>query len=268
MLAVAALILSWPPSGTAQVDSASQREAARGHFEAAERHFVARRFREAIREFQLAQSKLPTAELHFNIARCHEELGEYRQAVEHYEKYLRDKVDAPDADDVAARITGLRELERDRVGSGGRSARPRVRVDGPRAGARVSLDGSLLGTAPLERSFPVDPGRHRLEVTHPGYLPFVADITVPAQEGVTVADVELRAAPRAHGEGVSSLWPYAAGVAAVAALLASGVLVGLASAEESPSNERVYLHLAEYTGAAGVAFGLGSLALFAMDEER
>ena len=60
-------------------------------------HYRARRYREALRELELSVAEVPSAEVWFDIGRAHEQLGEYALAIDSYRRYLRDRVDAPDA---------------------------------------------------------------------------------------------------------------------------------------------------------------------------
>ena len=84
-------------------------------------HYRARRYREAIREFEQSASTVPNAELWFDIGRAHEQLGEYGLAIENYRGYLRDRVDAPDADELTHHIETLAQRAQQTGARRGRS---------------------------------------------------------------------------------------------------------------------------------------------------
>ena len=75
---------------------------ARERFQAGREHFQGHRYREAVRDFELAASLYPSAEISFNIALCYEQLQEYDAAIQYMQRYLREKVDPPDRPEVEA----------------------------------------------------------------------------------------------------------------------------------------------------------------------
>jgi tetratricopeptide (TPR) repeat protein len=263
--AIALLIgLLAPPLARAQPAAQGDRErdrrtAALGHFEAGRREYQARRYRAAVRELELAHAAMPSADLLFDIARCHEELGENTRAIALYRRYLRDRVDAPDASEVRERIARLEAEERERQSRGSPVSQGRMRIDSNRPGALVSLGGSVIGATPIERTIALSPGQYRLEVTHPGYLPFVAAISVDAG-ALTVGYARLE---RVHREleqdRASSAWPWVIGSLSAACLIASGVLAVLGVGAEDGGDRYPQ---AEWLLAGGVvlAFGAGTLA--------
>jgi len=84
-----------------------EREQAKHHFVSGSKRFEDGRFREAIDHFEAAYEIAGSPEFLYNIGRCHEELGETREAVESYELFLRLSPDAEDADEVRERIDRL-----------------------------------------------------------------------------------------------------------------------------------------------------------------
>ena len=146
---------------------------ARQNFLAGIEHFRAHRYRDAIQSFQVAAQLVPSADLWFNIARSHEELSEYELAIEHYQRYLRDRVDPPDREQVEAHIESLRErAEAARAAAQSAPTEGTLRLSANRDGSEVQLDGASAGQTPWDQPRDVTPGRHRLAVLREGYVPF------------------------------------------------------------------------------------------------
>jgi len=73
-------------------------------------NFNAKRFEEALADYQTAASLYASADFQYNIARCHEELGDHHEAVRAFKTYLRAKPDAKDRAQVENRIKLLDKL--------------------------------------------------------------------------------------------------------------------------------------------------------------
>jgi tetratricopeptide (TPR) repeat protein len=246
-----------------------QRAQARRHFEAGAEHYAARRFREAIREFGQAAALMPSAELWFDIARAHEALGEHEQAIEHYELYLRDRVDAPDAEEVHARIHDLRRA-RQRAARADASTKALLRIDVDRDDAIVMLDARSVGRSPLPQLLEIAPGRHRLDVTHPGHLPFRAAVDVQAGS-LTAAFVELTPRRSARdGRGGERLWTWVAAAGAGASLLASATIGALAVSSKSDDDfdaARDRAQASDVLLGSGLVLGVTALVLYGLEGE-
>jgi tetratricopeptide (TPR) repeat protein len=217
-----------PSQGPRRAPGGELAALARQHFDAAMAHYRALRYREAIHEFELSIAKVPSADVWFNIGRAHEQLGEFRLAVESYRRYLRERADAPDARELRAHIDELTERGEPSPDSPRRRAEHgSLAIDADHAGALVMLDGKRLDVAPIDKILEVSPGLHRLEVTREGYVPFRS--TIEVQPGaLSAAYVDLRPLtqpPRAEG---SSLWTWLA-VGASAAALITGTAFGVAA---------------------------------------
>jgi hypothetical protein len=144
--------------------------------------YKAANFAGALQKFQAAYAIYPSPKLQFNIAQADRELGRPVEAVEAFETFL---VQAPDSPPelIAEARQSLSELKP-------RLAQVRVDVLG---GALVSVDDRALGVSPIARIIWVTPGRHRITVKHPSYLPASVDVTVSAGEIRTAAPRLLRA---------------------------------------------------------------------------
>jgi len=174
------------PASAPSPENAESAAQAREHFRAGMEHFEGRRFREAIHQFELAAAIVPSADLWFNIARGHEELAEHEAAIEHYRRYLRDRVDPPDRAQVEQRIEALEEqaeaarLARQRAPTTG-TLRLRSNVEG----AAIQVDEREIGETPVVAPLSLGAGSHELDLRSDGYVPFRARVRVDA--GVTTA---------------------------------------------------------------------------------
>jgi len=74
--------------------TATDREAAKGHFAAAQQHYKVGRFEEALAEYTRAYERAPLPDILFNIGQCHRNLKNYDRAIFFFESYLRDTTDA------------------------------------------------------------------------------------------------------------------------------------------------------------------------------
>lgn len=159
---------------------------ARAHFMAGITHFREHQYRDAIRRFALAVELIPSADLWFNIARAHEELSEYDEAIENYQRYLRDRVDPPDRATLERHITNLRErAEAHRVRQRTAPTTGFLRLTANQDGADVVLDGESAGRSPWSDVRELQPGRHTLTLEREGFVPFRSEVSIEA--GLTTA---------------------------------------------------------------------------------
>jgi hypothetical protein len=259
------------PQASSAVPSAAPTEAdlraaAQVHFRAGMQHFAAKHYRDAIREFELSAVQLPNAEVWFDIARAHEHLGEHGLAAESYRRYLRDRVDAPDAREVALKIDALsKRAEAERGAAAGQVSAPAaLAIDANQPGARLMLDGRELGTAPIDRIIEVEPGRHRLSASLPGYLPFRAEVEVE-RGGLSAAYVDMRPATR-YEETIAPrrfTW-FAAGASAVS-LLATGAF-GVAALSNRDSGDldsaRRWARASDLALGSAITFAVAATILY------
>lgn len=230
-------------------------------FEEGIAHFRERRYQQAIRAFQLAAERVPSADLSYNIARAHEELGEYPNAIEYFERYLRDRVDPPDRARVEGRIARLRELaEAQRQEGLDEPTEGRLRLSANVAGAEAFVGGESLGTAPFETPRSLAAGRHELEVRSPGYLPFRAELSVEA--GVTTgvfADLQ----PATHYRAVRGdrIWTWVVGGLGLAGGAAAAGVGIYATTQFDPASEQSRSDTRDLTRISDVALGAGVVLL-------
>jgi tetratricopeptide (TPR) repeat protein len=252
-----------PPASetVAAEQGADVAQRARAEFETGIEHFQARRFREAIHSFLVVAELVPSADLWFNIARAHEELGEWDLAIEHYRRYLRDRVDPPDRAQIEQHIVLLGERA---------EAARAARLSAPTTGtltvsvdvedASVRLDDRDVGRSPLGDQLTLEPGRHSLLVSREGYLPFRSEVGI--EPGVRMAAyVDLQPETRYRAIAGDRIFTWIAfGLAAAA----TGVSIGLGV--EATSRQSTDLGSAREWGSysdafLGAALGLGALGL-------
>ena len=139
--------------------------AASEHFQAGQTLFTRGDYRAALQRFRSAQRLAPHRATLFNIARCHENLGEPRQALKAYRASLRLTRDPRRRADLERRIARLA------VNPG------RLFVTTRPPGARISVDGASKGPAsPTLLRLP--PGGHVLLLELAGYEPLVRRVDV------------------------------------------------------------------------------------------
>lgn len=247
-----------PPATSPENLEATQQ--AREHFMAGVEHFSAHRYRDAIRSFSLAAQIIPSADLWFNIARAHEELSEYPEAIEHYQRYLRDRVDPPDRAEIERHITVLEQrAEAEREARRTQPTTGTLRLSANRDGAEIRLDGESAGQAPWAEPREVAPGRHGLVVTREGYIPFRSEVSVEA--GVpTAAYADLSPETRYRAIQADRIFTWIAWGLGVAALGTSiGLGVEAASRQANLADAREWAAYSD--GLLGGAIGLGVVGL-------
>lgn len=249
-----------PDEAGSSPENVEATQRARQHFMAGVEHFSAHRYRDAIRSFSLAAQLVPSADLWFNIARSHEELSEYEEAIEHYQRYLRDRVDPPDRADIERHVEELRaRAEREREARRTQPTTGTLRLTANRDGARIELDDEEAGTAPWAEPREVAPGRHRLVVLREGYIPFRSEVSVEA--GVpTAAYADLTPETRFRAIQADRIFTWIAWGLGVASL---GVSIGLgveaASRQADLPSAREWAAYSD--GLLGAALGLGVVGL-------
>lgn len=111
VLAVLGLVLALARPAHAE-DAATK--AARKHFAKGEKLFQLGKFDEALVEYEAAYEQKSLPGFLYNIAQCHRNLGNYKQAIFGYRSYLRQVPDAANREAVEALIDELSERQRER----------------------------------------------------------------------------------------------------------------------------------------------------------
>ena len=112
-LALAALILLI--AGQAHAQSLTL-EMAKRHYQNGAAYYEQANYKAAMEEFNKAYKLEKAPELLYNLGRCHEGLGQLKQAISRYEEFLGKKPDAPNRATLELRVKNLQErLEAARV---------------------------------------------------------------------------------------------------------------------------------------------------------
>lgn len=243
---------------------------AREHFESGMRAYDEHDYRAAIEQFTLASSLVPSADLWFNIARAHEQLSEYDAAIEHYERYLRDRVDPPDRAEVEAHIADLRrEAEAARLAASRRATTGTLRIQGNVEGANVVLDGRALGRTPIADSVTLEPGPHRVQVTHAGRMPFEAVVNIEAGvQTMAFADLApLTEYRTTRGTPIFTWIVGGLGLAAFGTAIAFGAVAGGydTTTVDGRQNALDVGAVSDVFLGVGIALGVGAIALYFLE---
>ena len=156
MMGLAALVVSTPP---ASADPAR----ARAHFDLGKRYFEVDEYRKAMEEFKAAHIEEPDPAFLYNIAECHRHLGENREALVFYRRFLQlAPANAPARPSIEKRIAELQARVRDeQAAAAGATGGAAVRAPASPPG---SASGSTAtSTSPTPTGEPSAVGRPALE---------------------------------------------------------------------------------------------------------
>ncbi len=178
---VACVVLVATTAGADDVRLTAQR-----HFAAGDKLFRAGDYRGAIAEFEAADALLPSPILAFDLALCHEQLGEQERAVLRYRDYLARSPMAPNRADVEQRVARLD------------AALAALAARAARATAIATPVPVPVALAPVAAPVPA-----------PVAAPVAVEVA-PAPVPVEVAPVPVAAAPSPAGPSPQLLRLYAA----------------------------------------------------------
>ena len=105
LLVMLTLVTALPGVATGNVN----REIAKKHYELGEKLYEYGDYNKALGEFNKAYELAPIPALMFNMGRCHEKLGDLKQAVRHYQRFLAAKPNAGNRAEIEEKIKSLKE---------------------------------------------------------------------------------------------------------------------------------------------------------------
>lgn len=239
-IALSAVVLAYAPAALAEAPAASGgaswQENADKMAEARRRYDLGLKLYEdgnyeASRiEFERAMSLAPSYRILFNIGQAYKQLNNYVAAVSAFERYLQEGGAEVPEDRRTQVKNDVAELQK-RIG--------RIRIS-TSPGAEITIDGVVVGKAPLSGPIPVNPGLRRFGAQLSGFLPATKTITVGSSDN---PELNLALEPLPKGtivERRSNPWitPTIVGwsVTGVAAIT-SGILGGLSLGARSDQND-------------------------------
>ena len=208
---------------------------AQAAYRAGVEHFKAKRFEDAVREFNKAYRLDPNPVLVFNMARAFEELKQYEAAIEFYRRYLTMAPDAPDRQTVE---DSLRTLE---ILKGKTAIQPvLLSVVSTPDGAAVFVDGRQVGVTPLKVE--VAPGPHFIAVERAGFLRSSEELTLEAgkpieRKLVLVPDAGTTSPAQAEAPS-DNTWAWIA-LGTGGALLAGGGVTGWQAVKKADKLDQI-----------------------------
>jgi tetratricopeptide (TPR) repeat protein len=152
------------------------------------------RYREAIVEFEAAMRLRPHGVIHYNLAQCHERLGDIPAALRAYHEYLRA---VPQAEDRATVQAAMANLEA-RLGALGVQ---QLLVYSEPPGAEVVIDGQSRGRTPFAAVLPH--GAHAMSLEKEGWATVRREVVL-ADRSVQLEVALTRAQPGARASGIAN----------------------------------------------------------------
>lgn len=155
---------------------------------------AAQRFQKGVELFEEGENEAALAEFHwaynlkphfavlYNIAQCYYAIGRHDKALEYFQRYL---------DEGEGQITQKRMQEVKKAISHLYELMAEVAVSSTPEGAKVLVDGKLIGTTPFPEPVHVPAGPHTLEVALTGHLPMVEELILTGGQSLTKV-VELQ----------------------------------------------------------------------------
>ncbi len=174
--------------------SRQARAQARRAYAEGQRLFRQGRFEEAEVAFLRAYEHVPNPVVWVSVAEARARQGNVPGAIEAYERYLKDRPDAPDKGAIQKKLEALRDTP------------ARVRITSEPAGAAIALDGEGTGKeTPAELEVPA--GEHELSLSREGFAPVRRQLVLaPGEQKALQLTLEAQAseAPEGIAEATAS----------------------------------------------------------------
>ncbi len=158
-----------PPSSASPAPAAVDPTVAeaRREYDAGRQAIEAHQFDEALRHFQRAHELRSNPVVLLPISQAQVGLNHLGDAIATLQRYLHDRVDAPDRAQIEAQIADLQHR------------RPTLHVTSTPAGGRILVDGADVSQV-TPADVTVDPGHHAVRVELAGYTPSAQELDAAA----------------------------------------------------------------------------------------
>ncbi|MCP4603520.1 MAG: PEGA domain-containing protein [Proteobacteria bacterium] len=186
---------------------AGQNEHAKEKFLKGAELFSKEDYSSALATFKESYNINPKFIVLFNIAMCHRALFQNAEAIEVFNRFLKqgqDKIKPNRRNEANSAIKELTLL----VGT--------LKLLDPPDGAELQVDGAVIGTTPLERSLLLNPGQHMLRISLEGFSTLETAINVSVgeetvvQAALSIEDIEAADAKPVRLQTPESTSPVAA----------------------------------------------------------
>jgi hypothetical protein len=173
------LIVAFVGSGLdarAQVESEPEKERARALLREGNAKLDQGLYLDALGRFEQAYAIFPSPKIHFNIAQTLNELGRPLEALDHYERFVRELPEAQSPEQWRLAHEQIFKLQ---------GAIATVEIQCNVVDAQVTVDGQPAGLTPLARSIRLMPGPHALVIAKAGHERQVIESAFKAGDAVT-----------------------------------------------------------------------------------
>ncbi len=196
-MALAALLFA--PAALAQGG-----DEARTYFEIGAKAYQKGNYLDAVKAFEEAYRRSSRPGLLFSLGQAHRmeyfarnDVARLKDAVHYYQEYLAREPSgkrAAEATDALSKLKPLLPAEEDKPAATKpvAPAKPRVMISSPTPDVKVSFDGKAV-THPFIAE--VEPGRHKVTLSAPGFEDYTREIVVDAKAGAPPLDVPLKELP-------------------------------------------------------------------------
>lgn len=169
--------------GPAFGQDCTDKEKAKTHYRQGYEFFTQEKYKEAIEQFTIAQKFCPAPPNLYNIAKSHEKLANFEEAIKFYKGYLesyrkRKGKLPPDFKSINETIKTMQDKLTESF--------PLLVVRSTPKGATVYLNNkdTVRGTTPFQTN--LRPGTHTLFLELPGYEPFKTEFTLEKKKNLTL----------------------------------------------------------------------------------
>lgn len=198
-------------------------------------HYRRGAYKRALEKFHQAYRSSKKAGLLYNVAKCHEKLGQYGKAIHYYKRYLKELPSASDRKDVEQIIASLGyRLE---------ASYPEIEFVSSPPGANVRIDSEFAGQTPFKVQ--LSPGKHLVQFALKGHKLLTREFEIQAGKKRRIA--VLLSSEKARGK--LKVLSNVSG----ARVSLDGVLIGLTPLEKNvPSGDhRVSVEKKGYSSWSG-----------------